>query len=390
MIKSSKSYFFGTLDVINNNFSVAIPLLLFIIFFLTTNTYTYSEALLMGFNDSFSYYSISQNALSSHDLSTLPSHHLERYIIYVLLGKLALIFNLEIWTVYRCFIVLLMLLTSMLLLYFSKLPKFNAIATLALLLFNPYLYKMYYVAPSEASEAFFVLLLFIIGLHTKKSSFVILGIFVCCISKQTSIMLVPILLILHIIGDLKRVYFVLSLCFVIIFFLFINTQLTLHIFGGTYNNYALHHLLGGLKFYYSEFDLNLLNRFLGRLGVYFLTFSPLIMIFKFSKVNILAIVFFLIMGMQPILGGPLVTGNNIQRLLSLGAPFLLPILWNYKFNKYSFISFLCIYGLISLHHKFSFLYFIGSTKFHFLCILILAAMLSYVFIKKPSFIKNGI
>jgi hypothetical protein len=251
---------------------------------------------------------------------------------------------------------------------------------------------MYYVAPSEASEAFFVfgVLLFIIGLHSKKRSFVILGILVCCISKQTSIMLVPILLILHLIGDLKRVYFVLILCFAILFFLVINTQLTIYIFGGTYNNYALYHLLGGLKFYYSEseFDLILLISFLGRLGVYFLTFSPLIMIFKFSKVNILSIVFFLIMGLQPILGGPLVTGNNIQRLLSLGAPFLLPIIWNYKFTSNSFLSFLCIYGLISLHHKFSFFYFIGLTKVHFLSVLILAATLSYVFIKKSSLIIN--
>ena len=344
----------------------------------------------MGFGDSFSYYSISQNAQSPHDLSTLPSHHAERYIIYVLLGKLALILNLEIWTVYRSFIVFLMLLTFMLLLYFSKLPKFNSIASLALLLFNPYLYKMYYVAPSEASEAFFVfgVLLFIIGLHSKKRSFVILGILVCCISKQTAIMLVPILLILHLIGDLKRVYFVLTLCFAILFFLFINTQLTLYIFGGTYNNYALYHLLGGLKFYYSKFDLIMLFSFLGRLGFYFLTFSPLIMIFKFSKVNILAIVFFIILGLQPILGGPLVTGNNIQRLLSLGVPFLLPIIWNYKFTSNSLLSFLCIYGLISLHHKFSFFYFIGLTKSHFLGVLILAAILSYVFIKKPSLIKN--
>ncbi len=363
-----------------NNY-IIISALLLVLFFVTTNRYTFDQALTLGFPDAFSYYSISKIFSNFYDLSGLPSHHLERWMIFLFLGKISSLLSVDIWLIYRLFVVFLMLLTVILFMYFKKLNTYNSIASLILLFCNPYLFKMYYAVPSELSDALFVfgLILFVLGLNPVKHSFLISGVLICCISKQTSIMLIPILTLLYI--NSRKDFIYIYLCCTILIFWVINSQLTLNYFGGINNNYLEYHSLGLYKFIFFEFDWIILLRFCGRLSVFVLTLAPIIILVnRHLRHDFKWILFFMIIGFQPIFGGgPLVTGNNIQRLLAIGTPLLLPILWKYRFTRKSFLSFFGIYILISFHHKFSFLFYLNASKFHYLVILILSALFVLIF-----------
>ena len=368
LLKSKNSYFI-------------ISAVLLVLFFVTTNRYTYEMALTLGFPDAFSYYSVSEIFTNFHDLSRLPSHHLERWMVFLMLGKISSLLSTDIWLIYRLFVVFLMLLTVIFFMYFKKLNSYNSIASLIVLFCNPYLFKMYYAVPSELSDALFVfgLMLLVLGLNPIKNSFLISGVLICCISKQTSIMLIPILILLYI--NSRKDFIYIYLCCIILIFWVVNSQITLKYFGGINNNYLEYHSLGLYKFIFFEFDWIILLRFCGRLSVFVLTLAPiLIFINRHLRRDFKWILFFMIIGFQPIFGGgPLVTGNSIQRLLAIGTPFLLPILWNYRFNRKSLLSFFGIYILISFHHKFSFLFYLNVSKFHYLVILILSALFSLIF-----------
>lgn len=379
----------GSLLKTKNNY-IIISALILVLFFVTTNRYTFNQALTLGFPDAFSYYSISEIFSNFHDLSRLPSHHLERWMIFLFLGKISSLLSADIWLIYRLFVVFLMLLTVIFFMYFKKLNSYNSIASLIVLFCNPYLFKMYYAVPSELSDALFVfgLMLLILGLNPIKTLFLLSGVLICCISKQTSIMLIPILILLYI--NSRKDFIYIYLCCIILIFWVVNSQITLKYFGGINNNYLEYHSLGLYKFIFFEFDWIILLRFCGRLSVFVLTLAPiLIFINRHLRRDFKWILFFVIIGFQPIFGGgPLVTGNNIQRLLAIGTPFLLPILWNYRFTRKSLLSFFGIYILISFHHKFSFLFYFNASKFHYLVILMLSAALVFIF-WNSKMIKNN-
>jgi hypothetical protein len=141
------------------------------------------------------------------------------------------------------------------------------------------------------------------------------------------------------------------------------------------------HILGVFEFFFSNFNLSQLFEFSGRFILFLFTLSPVIIMAKFNKQHVLAIIFFLIIGLQPILGGPATTGAGIQRLLALGLPLLLPILWSYKFTRSTFVSFIGLEFLVSLHHHFSFLNYFEFSKYSFLGIVVIVTFLSFSIIR---------
>jgi hypothetical protein len=166
-----------------------------------------------------------------------------------------------------------------------------------------------------------------------------------------------------------------------------NRIIVRYFFDSNSVNYLAAHLLGVFDFFIFNFNKTQLFEFLGRLIVFMLTLSPLIRMVTFTKQHLFAIIFFLIIGLQPILGGPSITGPNIQRLLALGLPLLLPILWSYKFSRKTFLSFLGLEFLISLHHHFSFFNYFEISKYWFLVILLIVTFLSFILIR-PSLSNN--
>jgi len=90
-----------------------------------------------------------------------------------------------------------------------------------------------------------------------------------------------------------------------------------------------------------------------------------------GKNKIIFIAFFLFIHHQPIAGGPAVTGRNIQRLCALGLPFLLPLIFTARIELKNLYLFLSSSLLLSFHHNFSFLYYLGFGKTLFFSVILL-------------------
>ena len=80
------------------------------------------------------------------------------------------------------------------------------------------------------------------------------------------------------------------------------------------------------------------------------------------------------------MGGPLVTGGNIQRLCAFGIPFLIPLLENKSHTKNNII-FIFTFIFMSMHHHFSFIYYITNNFYIFGLIVFLGALISIISFK---------
>jgi hypothetical protein len=359
------------------------------IFFTSNYFFSYQQSLMMGFADFASYNSISLNGLKSYNNLDLPLQHLERWFFYVSLGEISQLIGVNIWVIYRLCILLIIGLMLMIFFKIKKVSTFSKVASFSFLIFNPYLFRLFLASPGAICDAFFVLgiLLLSVGLKDKKTLFLYSGVVICCLSRQTAIMIFPVIGIYYYFFKQIAKSHVIYLGLVVGSILISNRIIVRYFFDSNSVNYLAAHLLGVFDFFIFNFNKTQLFEFLGRLIVFMLTLSPLIRMVTFTKQHLFAILFFLIIGLQPILGGPAITGPNIQRLLALGLPLLLPILWYYKFTRNTFLSFIGLEFLISLHHHFSFLNYFELSKYWFLGILLIVTFLSFVLIR-PGLSNN--
>lgn len=356
--------------------------LILIIFCASSYYYSYQQSLLMGFADFASYNSISLNGLASYNKLDLPLQHLERWFFYVSLGKISQLMGVNIWVIYRVCILLIVTFILFISFRIKKVSTFGKVASFSFIIFNPYSFRLYLASPGAICDAFFVLgiLLLSVGLKDRKAWFIYCGVLICSLSRQTVIMILPIILIYYYFKKIDKIHFI-YLGLIVTTILISNRIIVRYFFDSNSVNYLAAHILGVFEFFFLNFDINQFLKFSGRFIVFLLTLSPLIRITTFTKNHLFAIVFFLFIGLQPILGGPANTGTGIQRLLALGLPLLLPIVWSYKFTRSTFFSFLGLEFLISLHHHFSFLNYFSISKYSFLGILLIAASLSFILLK---------
>jgi len=359
------------------------------IFCVSSYYFSFHQSLLMGFSDFISYNSISLNGFSSYNKLELPLQHLERWFFYVALGEISNLTGINIWVTYRAFILMLIVLVFLNCFSTNRVSTFSKLASFSFIIFNPYSFRLYLASPGAICDAFFVLgiLLLTVGLKDRRTWFIYFGVVICCLSRQTGIMILPIILIYHYFFEKIAKSHLIYLGFIVGSILISNRIIVRYVFDSNSVNYLVAHLLGVFDFFIFNFNKTQLFEFLGRLIVFMLTLSPLIRMVTFTKQHLFTIIFFLIIGLQPILGGPSITGPNIQRLLALGLPLLLPILWSYKFSRNTFLSFLGLEFLISLHHHFSFLNYFEISKYWFLGILLIVTVLSFVLIR-PSLSNN--
>jgi hypothetical protein len=359
------------------------------IFCVSSYYFSFHQSLLMGFSDFISYNSISLNGFSSYNKLELPLQHLERWFFYVALGEISNLTGINIWVTYRAFILMLIGLVFLISVSINRVSIFGKLASFSFIIFNPYLFRLYLASPGAICDAFFVLgiLLLSVGLKDSKTFFIYSGVVICCLSRQTAIMIFPVIGIYYYFFKQIAKSHVIYLGLIVGTILISNRIIVRYFFDSNSVNYLAAHLLGVFDFFIFNFNKTQLFEFLGRLIVFMLTLSPLIRMVTFTKQHLFAIIFFLIIGLQPILGGPSITGPNIQRLLALGLPLLLPILWSYKFSRKTFLSFLGLEFLISLHHHFSFFNYFEISKYWFLVILLIVTFLSFILIR-PSLSNN--
>jgi hypothetical protein len=319
----------------------------------------------------------------------MPLQHLERWFFYVSLGGISNLTGINIWIIYRLCILLIIGVIFIISLSINSISSFGKLASFSFIIFNPYLFRLYFASPGAICDAFFVLgiLLLSVGMNYKKTWFIFIGVIICCVSRQTGIMVFPIIGIWYYFFKQITKSQVIYLGLIVSLIPIGNRIIVRYLFESNAVNYLTAVAFGMFEFFFFNFKKIQFLDFFGRLLVFLLTLSPLIRMEKFTKQHLFAIIFFLIIGLQPILSGPAVTGPNIQRLLALGVPLLLPILWSYKFTRSTFLSFLGLEFLISLHHHFSFLNYFEISKYWFLVILLIAMFLSFILIR-PGLSNN--
>ena len=336
--------------------------LLTFLFYLTSNSYGYQFAIENGFADVGSYINIA----SSKDLESLyilsakfPWQHLERWVPHTLIGEISRIFKINLWSTYKAFNLLCICL-SIILINSLKCSHLNRMAYFSLLILNPYTFRYFAGAPGMISDSiFFVsLIAFCVALFNKNFFLLYLAIIFACISRQTGALLLPILFLTYF-YDKSMLKVVVIGIFIGFICLLVTKLSSLYIFKPVEQGYLLDVTLGIFFWIAHKFNMNELVNFLGRYILMLFSISPILILVKNQKIDRLAIfgiLFFIIMQSQPILGGPYITGSNIDRLAILGLPFLGMIILRVEINIKSLLIFTSLLAFTSLNPYFSVLY----------------------------------
>ena len=357
-------------------------IVLILLFIATSHVFTYSEAIVNGFSDIETYYFIAQNGFVDNAIANYPQHHLERWGINVIIGYIATTLNLDLWNVYKVGVILCLLM-SMLLIQSLNWSVIQKITALALVIYNPYSFRLYYAAPGMISDCLFYtsILALVVGILNRSNLLIILAITISAIARQTSLILIPILILLHIFNHISlKLAMILSIEISIIFV--VNKFITQHIYGESTGGYFVQHAFG-LYFWIKEcyitgsiVEPKVVFDFFARYLIFLIGLIPLILVIgkKYWYYSVFILSFF-ILHVQPIAGGPLLTSGNIQRLSAYGIPFLLPLLTAANF-KIRYYIFLVVFVIMSLHHNYSILNYTSGKIYIFGTIVILGAATS--------------
>ena len=171
---------------------------LIIVFLATAHIFSYKEAVANGYKDVETYYFMAGNGFDESSSKKYLSHHLERWPLQLLVGYLSKGLNIDIWTMYRVLVLVLIAITYYVIRSLNC-PVNNKMAIFSLILFNPYTFRSFYAVPGMISDCtLYVGLLFVVcGIINKVGFQVFLGVFLSVISRQTSILLIPIFITLY-------------------------------------------------------------------------------------------------------------------------------------------------------------------------------------------------
>jgi hypothetical protein len=383
--------------------------LLFSLF--ATNRYGDQQLIDFAGWDSHAYIEIAQAAphLPSADLR-IAFHHAQRAAIPYLIGLCSLLTHLSVQACFRGVLILLILaivsqFTS--LLSELSLPRNAKNILLLFFVFTPYTFRYYIAIPYMLTDLSFQLglVIVVLGLFKQRPWFILLGFLWASLSRQTALLVIPLVLVwVYLVwpeakplGSKQRKA-LFSIAIVTIGILVYKAS------GALAALYAqpdinAHHLAGLLDWATTSFDPRLMAIFLARVLVPFVIPVCFILglLFGCSPKNQAGPekkkIFLLLGGAmlvcsQPILGGPMITGNSQTRLGTLAiVPFLMVIGFilerlnlEDEFFDQVFPYACLVASLGSFHHMFSYL---GSSDFrlsgHFAAVtFLLSAMMFFI------------
>jgi|688.fasta_scaffold144201_2 hypothetical protein len=378
------------LDIKNYKF---VSLLIIIVFLITQNYFTINESLDSGFSDIKSYLIISQYKFNNEQLKYIPTHHLERWPVHFLVGNFSKLINLNIHYTYLIFVIITLIFIFQIIKKI-KTSDIKKISIFSFLIFNPYLYRIYICNPEMISDALFILgaLLWLIGINDKNNLYIYIGLIVLVISRQTSYLIAPIIFILFYYKKINIKIFISQLILIVVMIIIIKILTASLYINHINDDYILFHLKDGwINMKNQVIKVKELSLFSARYIILIITLIPLLILInkKNVNINIIWIIFFLIINLQPIIGGPFITGGNIQRLGALGIPFLIPIIINSKLSNFQYYIFILLCFCTSFHHKFSILYFIPNSHIYFELILVGTLIFTLIIKYKNNVINNN-
>ena len=366
--------------------------ILLAIFITTSAPYDYLMSITQGFVDVNSYLKIAQtqdyNAfyLLSQDIQL---HHLERWPIHVLVGKITSLSKWDIWVVYKSVIFLCLFLATILIANL-KCSTTQKLAYLTLVIFNPYTFRIYYGVPAMLTDCIFYVCIIGFSVAIINHHFFLITLFAlfACLSRQTGVMLIPILLVYAYQKKIPFAYISASLISVVLGFFFIKYS-TYLLFQPTENAYFSRVLLGGFYWAMGTPHLSEFFDFIGRFILMILTLTPLLIIVnKVKKSDWFYILGFCLILLQPLLGGPIITGGNIDRLAIYGLPILGLILINQPISQKQLVLFIALVIACSFHPHLTVLQKLDFNREAYIFLVLIAAFISCaIWIKKNILTK---
>lgn len=342
--------------------------ILILLLFITTNHYSYEQALLLNQLDSKSYYLISKNSPDLLYNQEIPYHHYQRFLLPYFVGIISKTFDFNIFSIYKFLTILVLILISII--HKKIITKINqnfetSIILLSVVIFSPYLSRYITSIPLMLVDLSFVLISYMVILtYLFKSKWIYLLIQLSLFFRLSGIAII--------IGYLAIAFFDFKKNFLNIFFTTIASFIIIFLLGLVANKFTNSefnnlHYLGLMKEFNFSKSLHTII-FILKPIIIFLPIIFLFIFFRFEKknFNFRDSIFFLSIPLmligQPILGGEIVTGNNIFRLSSLALPFVVvyfSILFKPLILLKNYYIYLLIFNFIySLHPKYSVLSFL--------------------------------
>ena len=370
-------------EKLNKNFkyySIIIFSLFFILF--TTENFNLEQSKTFGASDGHDYYKIAQDAPQiSKGLQFIKS---ERFFFPYLIGIISKTFNFDIFSSFKTLSILLSFSLIFLLdraLVIIKCPKNYRLTAILLVIFNPYILRYYISLPTLITDLIFlnISLLIVIGLHSSKRYY-FFGIAIGMLVRQNTLAFLISTYFLYTLGyfygQFKKIFLINDLYIVTAIVLFI------YLFNFLYASKSETSVSASDLYFVTIFGLFATQYNLNSLPAFFifplLSFGPILYFFFINRKNIINFlnpisVFILlsasILILQPLLGGPLITGKNFIRLANYAYPILLvvlPLLLNNNFifisktKKYFYFIFLIFW---SMHPTFSTIKIFNLLKF---------------------------
>ncbi len=342
----------------------------FLFVVLTNNYYSYDQSIIFGARDGTDYFLIAQS-FPNIPYDALQYHKAWRFIIPMLIGFIGKISNIDLYLLFRIFVLIFSLLAMLIffkIVNFLKINNFQIFFLSSFIIFNPYLFRYFIACPTMINDLIFinaVLLLFLGVLKNNKFSFYA-GILLSTFTRQNSIFfLISIIMVKFIFK--KNSFFKIKdiIILIILFFFFFSLNTTFAKFYSDYNDsYSFVERFALFQINYSFADFLQYNLF--PLIILLPLFGYLIIEkknFNFDKLNselfILISLFIFFIVSVAYVGGPIITGKNLIRLINLAYPLIILIgatLINFKkhsMGSMRFYLFSFLFVIWSFHPTFS-------------------------------------
>lgn len=341
---------------------------------INTNNFNYENSIIFGAADGENYLSISKS-YPNFSSEIIPYHHAQRFLVPYFVGFLSDLLNIN------DYFLIFKLLTFFFILYFlyqlfqfyklnqNKIDFKNFIILSSVIILNPYFVKYYFSLPTLLNDIIFINLLFLFCKNFEKGNNIkYFSAITSLLIKQTGLILV-LILIAQTFFNKKKLFknkFI-KITLIIICTIFIISINNFYAKNVSDDNFDYGHIFG--IFYWIKYEFNLLA--LIKFTLYpILSIGPAILIFSFidkkkdlfKSNNLYLIILILLIILQPYLGGPILTNNNIVRLVSFIYPVLFFLLIYKKINLitenklifYLLIIFMHIWNLHPTYSRISF------------------------------------
>lgn len=348
-----------------NNKNINILYISLFFFFLSNKYFLFSESLHYGAADGYFYNIIAEN-FPKFPREEINFHYAQRFLIPYFIGFLSKIFLLNTFLMFRIVTVLLMLCILVLFIKINKRLKINPeiiFISSSILVLHPYLFRFYLATSTIIIDLFFILsfLGIIKSILDKNRINLYLFIFIGLISRQTSLAFLIAIIFIFISKNNK------FLKFKDFFFILLMSALALIMINRLSSNMFVskafpYQAITGI-IYYLFFNFNLINFIIFIFFSVFGFFSIIIYYFLFKKkdiflyneINIFILISSIIIILQPVMGGPIVSGKNIIRLTILCLPAMLIVINTQVESKFILTKkiFIIFLFLFSLHPTFS-------------------------------------